>query len=235
MPADETRRRLMEAASQVFAERGFDGATVREICDRAAVNVSAVKYYFGDKQALYCEVIKAAHEAGRVPRPAWGPDTPPEEKLRDFVRQLLGSMIEPGVEGALEEGVAGGAMSHHRQLILHEMARPTRATAELARDVIAHQYAQLLAIVGELAELSEERRQMVAFSIVGQCLHYKVAMPVVEHLVDERSRAGFTVDRLCEHITGLTLAALGRAPAIGEAPLAPPPQAVVGTGGSSDE
>ena len=57
---DDPRRRLLETAGQIFAEKGFDGATVREICRRAGVNIAAVNYYFRDKEQLYIEAVKSA-------------------------------------------------------------------------------------------------------------------------------------------------------------------------------
>jgi AcrR family transcriptional regulator len=57
---DDTQQRLLEAAGQVFAERGYEAATVREICQRADVNIAAVNYYFRDKERLYIEAVKSA-------------------------------------------------------------------------------------------------------------------------------------------------------------------------------
>ncbi len=65
----DTRTRLLEAAGPVFAAHGFDGATVREICSAAHVNVASVGYYFGDKLGLYREVIRGDSRQPGAPLP----------------------------------------------------------------------------------------------------------------------------------------------------------------------
>ena len=58
--ADSTRSRLVEIAGEIFAERGFESATIKEITTGARVNVASVNYHFGDKLGLYSEVLRAA-------------------------------------------------------------------------------------------------------------------------------------------------------------------------------
>src|SRR5271154_4136626 len=48
-----TRERILVAALEVFAERGFDGAHTREIAERAGANLSLIKYHFQDKERLW--------------------------------------------------------------------------------------------------------------------------------------------------------------------------------------
>jgi AcrR family transcriptional regulator len=55
-----TRDRLHLAARSVFAERGFAGASVREITSAAGANLGAVTYHFGSKQGLYEAVVGEA-------------------------------------------------------------------------------------------------------------------------------------------------------------------------------
>jgi AcrR family transcriptional regulator len=57
-----TRGKLLEAAGQVFAEKGFDRATGKEICERAGTNTAAVNYYFGGMEGLYAAVVWEAHD-----------------------------------------------------------------------------------------------------------------------------------------------------------------------------
>src|ERR1044072_8151716 len=88
---DTTRERIAEAAGEIFAERGFDGTTIRDICQRAGANVAAVNYYFGDKQRLYVESVSQAHRWGmeQFPLPPWSGDTSPEAKLGDFIATFV--------------------------------------------------------------------------------------------------------------------------------------------------
>ena len=54
----ETRQRLLSAALEVFAERGYRAATFKEICGRAGTNTAAINYHFRDKLHLYLAVIE---------------------------------------------------------------------------------------------------------------------------------------------------------------------------------
>lgn len=59
-PAPEstgTRQRILDAALHVFAQRGFDGATLKEITERAGANIAAVNYYFSAKDELARQVL----------------------------------------------------------------------------------------------------------------------------------------------------------------------------------
>jgi AcrR family transcriptional regulator len=56
-----TRQRLLEVAGQVFAEKGFDRTTGKEICEQAGINTAAVNYYYGGIEGLYAVVVQEAH------------------------------------------------------------------------------------------------------------------------------------------------------------------------------
>ena len=67
MPEDEPkwRRRkearpveIVEAAMEVFAEKGFHNTTIRDICEQAGANIAAVNYHFQTKEQLYAAVLE---------------------------------------------------------------------------------------------------------------------------------------------------------------------------------
>src|SRR5579872_6144779 len=110
----ETRQRLLEAAGEVFADKGFTSATVREICRKANANIAAVNYHFGDKQKLYAAVFAASHpKPGPEFNPANFAALPAEERLRAFIRNFLKFVLAPG------------RPSCHGRLMVREMTEPT--------------------------------------------------------------------------------------------------------------
>lgn len=68
---ETTRRRIMEAATQLFAERGFAAGTVAEIAERAGISEPQVYYHFESKQALLLHVLA---ERDRLADETAGPD-----------------------------------------------------------------------------------------------------------------------------------------------------------------
>jgi len=54
----ETRQRILEAAEAAFAEKGFDGANMREIAQAAGVNKFMLYYHFDNKETLFLQVVE---------------------------------------------------------------------------------------------------------------------------------------------------------------------------------
>jgi AcrR family transcriptional regulator len=206
MTSDDPRARLLEAAGQIFAEKGFKGGTVREISQRAGVNLAAVNYYFRDKEQLYIEAVKAAccGPLEESPFPDWPPDTPPAVKLADFIRAQV------------KHVVGGRGHQWHRQLMMMELANPTPACAELVSQHIRPRAELLGGILRELLpDVPADRRNLIAQSIIGQCVFHRLAQPIVSLLVGEEEYRTYDADRLAEHITAFSFAALGLRPPLG--------------------
>ena len=203
MATDDTRTRILNAAGPVFAEKGFKAATIRDICEAAAVNVASVNYYFGDKEHLYVETLQQALPIEREALERWPEGTPAEERLRGFVIMFLRRLLAPGHDG------------WQMLLLIREVLKPTRACEVLVRDYFRSRFEFLLGILEELLPegTPEHRRHQVALSIVAQCVHYRAANGVISLLISEDERRDFyQPEQLAEHIAGFSLAALGRGP-----------------------
>jgi len=205
-PADaeqaETRRQLLEAAGEVFAEAGFRNATVREICGRANANIAAVNYHFGDKERLYIEVLRYSSARALEKYPPlldMGPKAPPEKKLRAFIHSFLLRIFDKG------------PTSWHGRLMSREMIEPTAALDSVVEEKIRPMAGQLWKIVAELMNcpLGDERVRLCSFSVVSQCVFYHHCRPVMMRLFPENpalDAAG--IEKLADHITTFSLAAM---------------------------
>ncbi len=199
--SDSTKTRILMAAGSIFARQGFKGATVREICEAAQVNVASVNYYFGDKQGLYLEAVIHARQmrAERVPDPEWAVDTPPETKLRDYVALILNRVV------------ALRSAPWQVRLLVREIIQPTEACKKLVHDYFKPFLAGLMQVIDELSarKLAPEKRLMMAFSIVGQCMYYRFAGDLTAALVEEDSLSEFfELEHLVQHVTEFSLAAI---------------------------
>jgi hypothetical protein len=93
---------------------------------------------------------------------------------------------------------------------MREMMNPREACAELVQSSIRPQFEILQGILRELLPggTTEEQLHLTAFSIVGQCLFYHFADPVIRNLVSSEENAGYNVDKLASHIAEFSLAAI---------------------------
>lgn len=55
---ENSKTRILEAATALFAQKGFEGTSIREICKKANVNLCMISYYWGGKQELYQGIIE---------------------------------------------------------------------------------------------------------------------------------------------------------------------------------
>jgi AcrR family transcriptional regulator len=196
----ETDHRLLEAAGEVFAEKGFRDATIREICARADANVAAVNYHFGDKEGLYAAVLKYARRCASHPLVSDNGEhsKPPQERLHEFVHNYLLRIFD------------NGRPAWHARLMAREMLEPTRALDKIVTEQVGPNHARLRGIIREIVgnEVSDETIRHCALSVVGQCVFYNRGRPVIERLYPEQKFTPRDIERLADHITAFSLGAL---------------------------
>ena len=209
MSSSCSRDKLLEAAGEVFAEKGFKDSTVREICSHAGVNLASVNYYFGDKKQLYIEALKLSHP-GRinVVEKTYPKDAPAAQRLRAFVRVFLERLAKESDS------------SWKVRLFRREVIDPTPFCREMFREYFRQRFSVLEEIIADVLppELPDWRRRQVCFSIVGQCVYFRAARNVVSMVIGEDEyKEHYTAEMLADHIVGFSLSALGLAKPLADA------------------
>jgi len=86
---DESKKRILEAAKICFAAEGFQGTSIRKICERAEANLALVSYYFGSKEKLYLSVIEYLYDDTAQNLGYLKNDNDPQTALHRFVDIFL--------------------------------------------------------------------------------------------------------------------------------------------------
>ena len=89
---EQTRSRILQAALETFAERGYEGAAIRDIAARAGVNHALIKYHFVDKETLWKTAVaflfdRLEREVRFYPPP--DRQTTELDRLKDWIRRYV--------------------------------------------------------------------------------------------------------------------------------------------------
>jgi AcrR family transcriptional regulator len=196
----ETRDRLLRAAEQLFAERGFKAVTVREICQAARANVAAVNYHFGDKLGLYREVIQTAIDAMRQATDAAraaGDGKPPDEQLRLYVGIFLRRLLASGHESI-------------NKLISREITDPTPALDELVEQGVRPRIEYLSSLISRMigCDARDARVLRCVISVQAQSLMFARPNPVADRLGFTFSPTPAEIDEAARHIAEFSIAGI---------------------------
>ncbi len=205
--ARATPARILEAAARLFAARGYERTTIREIALRAGANVAAGHYHFGSKQDLYLEVARA--QFGEVSaRLAARGSAPSDAELARASRGGLERMLAVRIETMLEF-LLGPPPSPHGAIMQREMCDPSGALPLIVRDFVLPQKEATARIVARLApRLSGREVERCVFSIVGQIFFQRQMLPVLPQLMGEaRLPRGFLRDAAA-HVVRFSLAGI---------------------------
>ena len=149
-PELDAKQRLIEAGLEIFGAYNLEGATTRQLAQRAGVNQAAIPYYFGGKEGLYLAVIRymLQHKgaqvlpvADRIRRKITGRQLAPEEALA-LIRTLFSTIVSVLLQDQ--------ATTTWARIIVREQMQPTKAFDILYEQLIRHVHealSVLLAIV----------------------------------------------------------------------------------------
>jgi AcrR family transcriptional regulator len=183
-----TRAQIIEVAGRVFADKGYEGATGREICERAQVNAASISYHFGGMAKLYHEVLLEAYETlvsfGEFDK-LLRAEVDPEKRFWLLCQLITKSALRPSGE------------SWELRLIGREALSPSGEIEELRNSQLIPKIKLLRNLVGDLLGLPIEHP-----AVALGCL--QVMAPIVLLQVGDWAAIGqalpaLNVDALNEH------------------------------------
>jgi AcrR family transcriptional regulator len=207
--APATTDRLLAAATELFARRGFHATSIREIADRAGANVASGHYHYGSKRGLYLQVLRNQFAEVRRTLDRRGARQTPRA-LRAASRRTLAALLTARV-AVMVDVLLGPPPAPHGALMLREMCDPTDALPIIVEEFIAPQMRELEAIIARLVPRAGHHTvRHIASSIVGQALFYRFTMPAMLHMLGRPTYPRGFSRRLSRHISEFSLGGLAR-------------------------
>ena len=196
-----TKERVLKAACEVFAEKGFRDATVAEICEVADANIASVNYHFGDKEKLYDKVWRHAFEITKGTYPLDGSlakEPSAEDYLYSYANAILHRIFCEDEAGLFPK------------LLSREMASPTLALDRIAQEALFPQNQFMGDIIKQAmgAELDEQQMQFCMHSIIGQCAFFNFSRPLRDQVIGKTSMTEEEIRRIARHIAQFSIGGL---------------------------
>lgn len=203
----ETRVRLLNAGLRLFAEHGFRGVSVRDLCTAAEANVAAVNYHFGGKEGLYNAIFEAfldddelRHQSTLGRMSALSAQSRDGEAIEVFVRDLV--EMFSGDERSRWLGV----------LVIREFTFPSAAFDLIYQRRIAPTQSLIAAMVARSAGVSAEAEpvRIQVHALLGMVMSLGISRSVLwRQLAWEQGYTPETVERTVSAVSGLIRQALG--------------------------
>ena len=204
LSADDIQDRLLNTAERLFAEKGFDGVSVREITSEAGCNVASVNYYFGGKDGLYLEVFRRRLVILRDVRieginsfmASKGDDAVLEELLRAFADAFFAPLRGRGEAQKI------------MRLIFREMLSPRLPESMFFEEMIGPILQVLLKALRRICpQLDHESALLCIQSFVAQLKH-TLLMKEMASDIDRSGWTGFDFERARDHVIAFTAAGI---------------------------
>ena len=194
------KQRLLEAACMAFAEQGFHGASIREICEHADANIAAANYYFHGKDKLYAAVVERAVQQLRAKPADYARQLPrrtPQQKLRAAIASLFECLL----------GTTDSVWL--LRLIARELAEQGPGFVRIAAALRTHA-ARLEEPLQQLLgpRTSRHRIHLCALNVTSQCVFFCSTQESLHRLCPQLAPRFATREQLLAHIARFTIAAI---------------------------
>lgn len=184
----ETRQRILQAATELFAEKGFAQASTRQIATRANVNIASLHYHFGDKADLYRTVFNEFSRRLQATALAIDFETASFAEIYTASnRQFFAHLTDPHLprlaarERLEPSGVLGDAW-------LEDVRR--------RHQMIDRAIARELGLPGPDADV-----QRITFAVIGMVVLFDHARAIMDAIAPELTAGESAIERTLAHLT----------------------------------
>ena len=197
---EDTRARLIAAATEVFLEDGYKSARVQDIAERAGQRLSAINYHFEGKEGLYHAVLR--HHADKalndVPLLPLDPLLPLRTRFDFAVAALVNRMLND--RGPSRIG----------QLMMRALMNPGPILDVLIEHFSLPQANKLMELLAEIVgpAVPREALSRCLISIFGQCVVHMAGRPMIDRVAPEIFTGDDVLARIAEHISEFSWAGL---------------------------
>lgn len=192
---------IIAAAGQVFADHGYEGTSVRQICKAAGVNVASVSYYFGGKAGLYREVLFGTHQRvfKRAPLPSASPEMNGEQQLRQWIHWFVHHLLDQDNKPAWLP-----------VLLTRELGKPSSVLSEVVsqtmRPIYLELQSRLKAFVGK--PVPELRLRLMTQMVIAPCVFYVQSKEIINRIDSPLNLQKQCIDQLSQAIQSYAIGGL---------------------------
>jgi TetR/AcrR family transcriptional regulator len=190
----KARTRIAAAAEELFAERGYHGAAIRDIARKARVNGAMIHYYFGNKEGLYRAMLEGA--ASRVRTlliETTGNSGPTTTRLASFVEAYAAYML---------------SQPNLARILYREMLTGAKHIKQVAQQYGASNYSMLKGLIADGVKCGELRSvdaELTPISLMGMVVIFQFLRPIISVALGKTQYDKAFVDRVAAHTIDLFL------------------------------
>jgi TetR/AcrR family transcriptional regulator, regulator of cefoperazone and chloramphenicol sensitivity len=166
------RARLLDAAAEIFGTYNLEGATTRQLAERAGVNQAAIPYYFGGKEGLYLATIEHFFSVHAPKIQTVVKEIESRFTAGSIERTEALNLLKKLLEGMLEILLRQQTNRSFGRIIIREQMQPTKGFDLIYERVIRHVHEAISALLAIVLDRKPDDRTVIlrAQMIVGQIL-----------------------------------------------------------------
>ncbi|MCB9848176.1 MAG: TetR/AcrR family transcriptional regulator [Phycisphaeraceae bacterium] len=217
-----TKLALLDAAEQLFGERGYEAVGIREIVDLANANLAAIKYHFGSKRDLYNEVVGRVLDRARADGNIWDALIGPFESPLGAC-EALGAFIGMHCLRVLQ----GGSSARAARLFLMEAMWPSEAFNDVIEEHFRPCMKRMQDVISRVNPgITETEAATLAESVMGPMVYQRIYRKIIDSVHLDGQPIEQRAIELAERLTRFDIRGIGGDPAMQEAAISASREAV---------